>query len=681
MLEPGTLLDNKYDIEAVIGKGGFGYVYRARERLTGDNVAVKELVSSLLQDRQMVQRFIQEARATLHLTHPNIARTHGMFADRGTYYLAMEYLPGGSLADKMKIGPLSIGEAVRIARDLCDALAHAHQEGVVHCDIKPANVLFDERGRVRLADFGIAYVSSQLMTRQFFTSAGTAMGTVRYMAPEQLEGVRDDPRVDIYALGAMFYEMLAGRPYLDFETESSLATQMRNMQRIQTESPTPLREFNPRVPERLASAIERALDKKPDGRPPSVTAFKQSRTTERKSPPTARRRVRPRPVTQRDAPAARESSAGKSPRARPEPTPSERKTVSRWAFVGFAALIGIAALTGITLLALQAARSSGAASGGSTPMGTVALQRSPVPNSPVPSAPTTEVAAEQSEQPPTEEPLAALGTEESPIIWSFVPSGETERVAAGARSVADLLHDETGLYFDTTIATEYTGVIDGMCSDPPEAHVGSLATFGYMLANERCGVEAELVAVRFGGLAYNGQLITRADSGIDSIADLEGKTFCRPDPLSTSGWVIPSLSMQAEGINPEKDLAEIVDAGGHDAVVAAVYDGDCDAGSTYVDARVILQDKYEDVRERVIVFHLTVDIPNEGVQFIAGIDEEMKSQIVDGLLTISQTEEGQEALDTAYGWSGLERHGDGFYEPFKRILQASGVSIEDLFLE
>ena len=675
MLRPGTVLDNKYTIEAVIGQGGFGYVYRARERLTGETVAIKELVSSLLRDQQMIQRFIQEARATLRLTHPNIARTHGMFADRGTYYLAMEYLPGGSLADRMKAGPLSIGEAVRIARELCDALAHAHREGVVHCDIKPANVLFDEHGRVRLADFGIAYVSSQLMTRQFFTSAGTAMGTVRYMAPEQLEGVRDDPRVDIYALGAMLYEMLAGRPYLDFETESSMATQMRNMQRIQTESPKPLREINPRVPERLASAIERALKKQPGDRPQRVAAFKELLTVEREPPTAGRQRVRPPSTTQQGRPAS------KGPRDRPKPVRSKKRSGSRWVVVGLAVLAGIAAVTAITLLALQATGRWGAATSGSTPASTVALEPSPVPRSPVPSPRPTKAATEQPEAVPSDQALGALGTEDNPIVWSFVPSGDTERVKAGARAVADLLYEETGLNVDTSIATEYAGVIDGMCSDPPEAHVGSLATFSYLLANDRCGVEAELVAVRFGAPAYNGQLVTRADSGIRSIADLEGKTFCRPDPLSASGWVIPSLSMQAEGINPDKDLAEIVDAGSHDAVVAAVYDGDCDAGSTYVDARAILQDKYEDVRERVIVFHLTVDIPNEGVQFIPGMDEEMRRQIVDGLLAISQTEEGQDALDTAYGWSGLEEHGDEFYEPFRQVLQASGVSIEDLSSE
>ncbi len=271
-----------------------------------------------------------------------------------------------------------------------------------------------------------------------------------------------------------------------------------------------------------------------------------------------------------------------------------------------------------------------------------------------------------------------LGSEENPIVWAFVPSGEMERVAAGAQAVADLLHEETGLFFKTTVATEYAGVVEAMCSDPPEAHMGSLATFAYVLAADRGCAEAELVAVRYGSPTYNGQIIVRADSGISSITDLAGKTFCRPDPLSTSGWIIPNLTMRAAGINPETDLAEIVDSGAHDAVVAAVYNGDCDAGATYVDARSRIEEDYPDVMEQVIVIEVTEDIPNDGVQYVPSFPRELRDQINDALLKIAETETGQEALDTAYQWAGLEKHDDSFYDPFRQVLQASGMSIEDL---
>jgi len=271
-----------------------------------------------------------------------------------------------------------------------------------------------------------------------------------------------------------------------------------------------------------------------------------------------------------------------------------------------------------------------------------------------------------------------LGSEENPIVWAFVPSGEMERVTAGAQSVADLLNEETGLYFETTVATEYAGVIEAMCSDPPEAHMGSLATFAYVLAADRGCAEAELVSVRFGSPTYNGQIIVRADSGLNALTDLAGKTFCRPDPLSTSGWIIPSLTLAAAGINPETDLAEIVDSGSHDAVVAAVYNGECDAGATYIDARTRIEEDYPDVMEVVTVIEVTEDIPNDGVQYVASLSRELRDQINAALLAIAETEAGQEALSTAYQWDGLEAHDDGFYDPFRQVLQAAGMSIEEL---
>jgi phosphonate transport system substrate-binding protein len=273
---------------------------------------------------------------------------------------------------------------------------------------------------------------------------------------------------------------------------------------------------------------------------------------------------------------------------------------------------------------------------------------------------------------------AELGTDENPLIWSFVPSGETQEIIAGGEEVADMIFDKTGLVVEVSVATEYAGVIEALSSDPPGAHIASLATFSYVLAADRGVAEAALVAVRFGSPTYNGQIITRADSDITEIADLEGGTFARPDPLSTSGWIIPMLTMRSQGIVPEQDLDEIVDAGGHPAVVAAVYNGDVDAGATYVDARGTIEDDNPDVMEAVRVIAVSEDIPNDGVQFHPSVPEEMREQIVTALLEIAETEEGQEALNQAYSWTGLVRRDDTFYDPFRQVLQASGLEVEDL---
>ena len=273
---------------------------------------------------------------------------------------------------------------------------------------------------------------------------------------------------------------------------------------------------------------------------------------------------------------------------------------------------------------------------------------------------------------------APLGSEENPIVWSFVPSGESERVATGAQEVADLLHQKTGYYFKTNVATEYAGVIEAMGSNPPTAHMASLATFAYVLAAEKGVAQAALVSVRYGSAVYNGQIIVRKDSGITKLADLRGKTFARPDPLSTSGWIIPMLTMRAAGINPETDLSRVVDAGSHDAVVAAVYNGDVDAGATFVDARTTLEKQHPDVMDKVVVINVSADIPNDGVQFIPSMPQEMKDKIVNALLEIAATDAGKKALNTAYQWNSLKKIDDHFYDPFRQVLQASGVKIEDL---
>ena len=237
-----------------------------------------------------------------------------------------------------------------------------------------------------------------------------------------------------------------------------------------------------------------------------------------------------------------------------------------------------------------------------------------------------------------------LGTEENPIVWSFVPSGNMQRVSSGAQEVADLLHAKTGLYFKTNVATEYAGVIEAMKSNPPTAHMASLATFSYVMAHEMGVANAVLVAIRFGTPTYNGQIITQANSGIKTVKDLKGKTFARPDPLSASGWIIPMLIMKAAGLNPEKDLARIVDAGSHDAVVSAVYNNQADAGATYVDARTRIEKDHPDVMKKLIVIKVTPSIPNDGVQFIPSFPEDLKEKIVNALLEIAKDEKGKKAL-------------------------------------
>ncbi len=274
-----------------------------------------------------------------------------------------------------------------------------------------------------------------------------------------------------------------------------------------------------------------------------------------------------------------------------------------------------------------------------------------------------------------------LGTEKNPLKWGLVPSGESERVLTGFEEVADMIYDETGLVIETFVATEYAGVIEAMCADPPKAHMASLATFSYIIASDKGCADVDLVSTRYDSATYSGQIYVRADSGITSVADAAGKTWCRPDPTSTSGWVIPTIYMKAAGIDPDTDLAQVVDAGSHEAAVAGVYNGDCDIGASYIDARTrvegTVEGTYDDIMDVVVVIETFEGIPNDGVQYVTNLDPDIREQITNALLAIAETEAGQEALNVAYQWNALERHDDSFYDQFRQFLDAAGVNVTD----
>ena len=271
---------------------------------------------------------------------------------------------------------------------------------------------------------------------------------------------------------------------------------------------------------------------------------------------------------------------------------------------------------------------------------------------------------------------AELGTEENPIILSFVPSGDTPDIIASADVIADLLSEKTGYVIKGNVATSYSAVIEAMGTG--KAHMGTLATFAYILANQKYGVECALVSVRYGRPYYDGQIIAGADTGITKLEDLKGKTMCWVDATSTSGYIIPRVMLKAAGVDPDTDLAQQTEAGSHDSVALAVYSGDCDAGATYVDVRDKIEDDYPDVKEKTIVVAISPEIPNDGLQFIKDFPPEMKEKIVKAFLEIMATEEGVATMGKAYGWEEVVEKDDSFYDDFRAVLDASGVDVEEL---
>jgi phosphonate transport system substrate-binding protein len=262
------------------------------------------------------------------------------------------------------------------------------------------------------------------------------------------------------------------------------------------------------------------------------------------------------------------------------------------------------------------------------------------------------------------------------VVWAFVPSENSQAVLDSAESLAKLVSDKTGLKIKTFVATEFAGVVEAMCNG--QAQMGALNTFSYILASSRKCADVGLVSVRNNSTSYRGQIITLADSGIKTLADLKGKTFCRPDPLSTSGWIIPSILLKANKIDPATDLKQVVDVGGHDAVVENVYNKNCDAGATFDDARTSVEKKYPDVRDKVVVIAYSAAIPNDTVSFVPSMDPKQRETIVKALLDIAADKANADVIRKVYNWTGLAEAKDAFFDDFRQSLDAAGVKVETL---
>ena len=208
----------RYRLESILGRGGMAEVFRAEDTRLGRPVAVKVILADHAADPSFVERFLREARLVASLEHPNILPVYDFGEEGGRPYLVMPFLDGGTLRDRIRLGPVPLAKASGWLTPLAGALDAAHEAGILHRDVKPANVLLGRGERVFLADFGIA---KMLETVTGLTATGTVMGTPLYMAPEQAQGMPATPATDRYALAVVAYEMLAGRP--PFEGESPLS--------------------------------------------------------------------------------------------------------------------------------------------------------------------------------------------------------------------------------------------------------------------------------------------------------------------------------------------------------------------------------------------------------------------------------------------------------------------------
>ncbi|GAC41666.1 Stk1 family PASTA domain-containing Ser/Thr kinase [Paenibacillus popilliae] len=250
----GTTLAGRYEITARIGGGGMALVYKALDNLLNRYVAVKMLRQQFVHDEEFIQRFRREAQSAASLSHPNVVSIYDVGQTDDTHYIVMEYVEGHNLNEIIQQrAPLQVEEAVRIATQICDALDHAHQNRIIHRDIKPHNILIGRNGRVKVTDFGIA----RAVTSSTITQTGSVVGSVHYFSPEHAKGISAGEKSDLYSLGIVLYQMLTGR--LPFLGESPISVALKHLQEPFEEP----RKVNPHIPQSVENIILKSMRKSP----------------------------------------------------------------------------------------------------------------------------------------------------------------------------------------------------------------------------------------------------------------------------------------------------------------------------------------------------------------------------------------------------------------------------------
>ena len=354
-LQPGDLIADRYELEELVGSGGMSDVFRARDNQLGRRVAIKILHERYAGDPEYLERFRTEARSVARLSHPNIVTVIDRGEDGGRQYIVFEHVDGENLKELVqRTGRLPVRRAVELTLAVAEGLAFAHQQGLVHRDVKPQNVLLNREGEVKVTDFGIA---RSLHVEHGVTQTGTVLGTGEYLAPEQASGKPVSPATDVYSLGIVLWELLAGE--VPFLGENFVAVALRHV----NEPPPSLRERRSDVSPRLEAAVDRALAKDPARRFASMAAFaKELRACLAEAEGEA-------------SPLPTQDEAAQTLITRPTPIPPParvRRKRSRRRPLGYALLalaVGGAALAAVLLLSGSSHHKGGSGGGGGGPSG------------------------------------------------------------------------------------------------------------------------------------------------------------------------------------------------------------------------------------------------------------------------------------------------------------------------
>jgi serine/threonine protein kinase/Flp pilus assembly protein TadD len=291
-LTTGSTFADRYQIIEELGKGGMGKVYKVMDTKIKEKIALKLLKPEIASDNKTIERFSNELKFSRKIRHENVCQMYDLNEEQGTHYITMEYVHGEDLKRLIrKMGQMSAGQAISLAKQVCEGLTEAHKLGVVHRDLKPQNIMVDEEGKARIMDFGIA----RSLKGKGMTGAGVMIGTPEYMSPEQVEGKDTDQRSDIYSLGVILYEMVTGRVPFEGDTPFTIGVKQKS------EIPKEPKELNSQVPSDLSGVIMKCLEKDKDKRYQSAGEVRSELGAIEKGIPTTERIVPERkPLTSRE---------------------------------------------------------------------------------------------------------------------------------------------------------------------------------------------------------------------------------------------------------------------------------------------------------------------------------------------------------------------------------------------
>lgn len=541
----------RYELLEILGRGGFATVFRARDPLLRRDVALKTLLPHLADDTSIRHRFQSEAQRIARLRHPNIVTVHDVGEVNGCPFFTMELIEGQTLATVIAAGPFAdVARAIGILRDLCAAIDCLHEARLVHRDIKPANVMLDASGRVVLMDFGIARSLDEASS----TQTGISIGTPKAMAPEQVQGREVGPSADIYALGVLAYQLLAGRPPFEGDLAHILYAHAH-------EQPPDLHELRPGLPEHVYDAIAATLVKDPDARPAFGSAFAAALAGEAPlavGGPLANTGGATTaggasvPATQADARSAGQPAVGSASGRLADQTvtamtltpvtPEERESQRRASPLIAGAVVATLIVAGIAAGGVVlAVRGGGHSTGGSPAAVAPAAAATAAPPAPT-AAPETAAhvslpAATQAASPPAAPHASAILVAEASSVAGSAERGFADGPAAEAKldTPSGLAIDSSGTIYvadshnnrirkialDGTVTTIAgsgdTGSVDG---------VGSAASFNGPTGVAVDGAGSVYVADYYGNrvrkIAPDGRVTTLAGSGVDGFADGSG---------------------------------------------------------------------------------------------------------------------------------------------------------------